>query len=74
MYAASVEGLSPEQRAAFNEALKPPRPTIVRALPAAPADRRALRSVPTLAPERISADRLAAIRKLGGHVTMNEGA
>ncbi len=73
MYAASVEGLSPEQRAAFNEALLPPRPVLVRALPAAP-ERRALRAVPALSPDRISAERLAAIRRLGGDVSMNEGA
>lgn len=74
MYAASVEGLSPEDRAAFNDALKPRPAPVVRALPAAPADRRPLRAVPALVAERIAPERLAAIRALGGDVTMNEGA
>lgn len=46
----------------------------LHALPPAPADRRPLRAVPALAPERVSADRLAAIRALGGEVHMKDGA
>jgi hypothetical protein len=44
------------------------------ALPPAPAARPALRSVPALDAERISAERLAAIRKLGGDIDLGTGA
>lgn len=68
MYAASVERLDRDERADFDDALRPkPRP-VMRALP---APRPALRAV---ADERMSAERLAAIRELGGDVTMGEGA
>lgn len=69
MYAASVERLDRDERADFDDALRPkPRP-VMRALPPA---RPALRAVPD--PERTSAERIAAIKALGGKVTMGEGA
>jgi hypothetical protein len=69
VYAASVEGLSPDERAAFDEALiAPPQRRRPRALPLGPDQRPALRSVPS--PERFSADRLATIRALGGDIEM----
>lgn len=68
MYAASVERLDRDERADFDDALRPrPRP-VMRALPPA---RPALRAVPD---ERMSAERIAAIKALGGKVTMGEGA
>ncbi len=89
MYAASIEGLSRDERAAGDESLAPRRSyrrlltwscrtcvhsaevvaddaRPVRALPPAPSDRPALRSVPAIDPERFGPDRLAAIRTLGG--------
>lgn len=96
MYAASIEGLTPAERATFNQALalrRSYRQTVTWscrtcvhsagtsvdappavALPAASAERPALRSVPALSPDRISADRLAAIRSLGGDVSLGTGA
>ncbi len=70
MYAASIEGLDRDELAAFDEALNtPPRRRPTLALPPGPGpDRPALHSVPS--PERFSADRLAAIRALGGDVAM----
>ena len=64
MYAASVEGLSAEERDEFDRAMRPQPPR----------RRRALSAVPALPPERISDDRLAAIRSLGGDVTFETGA
>ena len=46
----------------------------VRALPPAPVERPALRAVPALSPDRVSAERLAAIRALGGDVSLGTGA
>jgi hypothetical protein len=96
VFAASMEGLTAEERADFNVALAPRRSyrqsvtwscrscvhtadvstdaPPMRALPAAPAARTALRSVPPVDPERTSARRLAAIRNLGGDIDLGTGA
>lgn len=68
MYAASIEGLSADERARFDDGLH------LRARPAVSGPRRALSAVPAIDPERISPERIAAIRALGGDVTMSEGA
>ncbi len=74
VFAASIEGLSPQERADFVDALrdKPSRPQLVRSRP--PVDRPALRSVPAMSSERVSAERLAAIRQLGGDIDLETGA
>jgi hypothetical protein len=96
VFAASMEGLTAEERAEFKDGLAPRRRyrqsvtwscrtcahtaevvadvPPMRALPPAPAARPALRSVPALDAERISAERLAAIRKLGGDLDLGTGA
>jgi len=76
VYAAAVEDLDADERIDFDAALQP-RPRVVsrpvpRALP--PAAAPVLRAVPDPDPQRFSADRLAAIRALGGAVTTGEGA
>lgn len=69
VYAASVAGLTPDERATFDDALAPRRRVIA---PPIPVGRPVLRAVPD--PERISEERLAAIAALGGEVTFGEGA
>lgn len=70
MYASAVEGLSQEERADFDSRLyrsDVPAPTpvrVVRALPSGHVDEVA----------RARADRIAAIKALGGKVTIGERA
>ncbi len=74
MYAASIEGLGPEERADFDRALA--QPLQLRPPRALGAGERALRAVPDLSPDqraRLSAERLEAIRSLGGDVSFGDG-